>query len=71
MHEFLCLHFCCYAGVVCQSKFGGINLALSALNLGEAAGDAFNVQELSELYILAALTAQKVLPKQFLPLIVS
>ena len=57
--------------MICQSKFGGINLALSALNLGEAAGDIFNVQELSELYILAALTAQKVLPRQFLPLIVS
>lgn len=65
-HQMLKMHM---QGVVCQSKFGGINLALSALNLGEAAGDAFNVQELSELYILAALTAQKVLPKQFLPLI--
>jgi hypothetical protein len=45
-----------------QSMWSGINLALSAVNLGDAAGDMLPKENLAEIYALAAMTIRLFFP---------
>ena len=54
-----------------QGNWEGVNMALSAINLGEAAGDSLPKNVLTELYALTVLASQAVLPLKTRPLIVS
>lgn len=45
-----------------QSMWSGVNLALSAVNLGDAAGDMLPKDKLAEIYALAAMTIRLFFP---------
>lgn len=61
----LCLNVsCCFLpGKLGGSHLAAINMALSAVNLAECAGDALSVATLSEIYVSAALRIKTSLPR--------
>lgn len=52
-------------GPVGTGKIGGLALALSAVNLGEAAGQALSHHQLADMYVAYALRLKTILPAAF------
>ena len=60
-----------FVGHAKQSLWSTINLAISAVNLGDAAGDELPKEKIAEIYALAAVTVRLYFPSKFQFLTVS
>lgn len=58
-----CPYSCLFAGKYTGGHLAASNLALSALNLAECAGDAVSMATLAEIYVAAALRVKTSLPR--------